>query len=62
MHAIKHTLHPCTLKVNSTCCLKMVMLRMWGVLGKLIKIQDHSPSMTLFKVALQMILVPKGKC
>ena len=36
----------------------VVILCMWGILAKTSKIQDHSPSMTLFKVALQNDLSP----
>ena len=59
---IKHTINTCTPKVNSTCCLKNGYVTHVGCLSKNNKkIQDHSPSMTLFKVSLQMILVPKIK-
>ena len=40
----------------------MAMLCMWDVLAQTnLKIQDHSPSMTLSKLPLKMILDPKRK-
>ena len=58
----KHTIHTCTLKVNSTCCLKNGHVMHVECLSKnKSKIQDHSPSITLSKLPFKMILVPKGK-
>ena len=62
MHAIRHTFTQTPLGfLHLVALYKIAMLRMQSILVKQTKSKDHSPSMTLFKVALRNDLSP-SKC
>ena len=56
---IDNTMHTCTPRVSSTCCLENGHVIHVEYLGKKTQKKDHSPSMTLSWLPIKNDLVPQ---